>query len=240
MKQTYKIEGMHCASCVEKIRGVLKGLATSISVTLDPPRAVLESTTVLDLAELNKAVEKVGTYKLIPIVDTSAISTQDDPQKTWLKTYYPLFLIVGLIVVVSFRGVTNIHDWMLHFMAGFFIVFGFFKLLDVKGFRDAYATYDLLAKRWNNYGLIYPFLEIGLGLAFLFQVNVPMTLWFSAILMGFSSLGVIKALAEKRKIRCACLGTVLNLPMSTITLVEDLGMVAMSAWMLWSILVIAA
>lgn len=79
---------------------------------------------------------------------------------------------------------------------------------------------------------MYPFLGLTLGLAFLFEVYLKQALWFSIILMAFSSLGVIKALSEKRKIHCACLGTVLNLPMSTITLVEDLGMVAMSAEML--------
>jgi hypothetical protein len=41
---------------------------------------------------------------------------------------------------------------------------------------------------------------------------------------------VIQSLLNKRKIRCACLGTVFNLPMSTVTLVEDGLMVAMAAF----------
>jgi hypothetical protein len=36
----------------------------------------------------------------------------------------------------------------------------------------------------------------------------------------------------KRKFQCACLGAVFNLPMSTITLVEDLLMVGMAGAML--------
>jgi hypothetical protein len=120
----------------------------------------------------------------------------------------------------------------LHLMAGFFLVFGSFKLFDLQGFRDAYATYDLLAKYWYWYGYIYPFLELGLGFAFLFQFGVTPALWFSLILMGFSSLGVIKSILRKQKIRCACLGTTLNLPMSTITLLEDLSMVMMALGML--------
>jgi hypothetical protein len=52
------------------------------------------------------------------------------------------------------------------------------------------------------------------------------------IVMGFSSLGVVRAVMNKQKIRCACLGAVFNLPMSTITIIEDLLMVAMAAWML--------
>ena len=71
-------------------------------------------------------------------------------------------------------------------------------------------------------------MELGLGCAYLFRWNLPLTHVVTILLMGFSSLGVIRALANKQTIRCACLGTVLNVPMSTITLVEDLAMVGMA------------
>jgi copper chaperone CopZ len=232
--KTYQIEGMHCQSCIQKITDALQGFAESVQVTLNPPRAVLKNPNTESLDELNQAVAKVGSYRLTPQAEIISANS-DEEKKSWLATYYPLFLIVGLISVVSLKGAGNAHEWMLHFMAGFFIVFSFFKLLDMRGFADAYSTYDLLAKRWHGYGFIYPFLELGLGLAFLFGSYLTQALWFSIVLMGFSSLGVIQALTEKRKIRCACLGTVLNLPMSTITLVEDLGMVAMSVFMLMSL-----
>lgn len=234
MSVQYQIEGMHCASCVQKITSALKEFAAEVNVTLNPPYATLNGDNTPSIDVLNSAVAKAGAYALKPISEISDTTSpvQNQEEKGWLKTYYPLFLIVGLISVVSLKGAETPGDWVLHFMAGFFITFGFFKLLDLNGFRDAYATYDLLAKRWNNYGLIYPFLELGLGLAFLFRFELTAALWFSILLMGFSSLGVLKALSEKRKIRCACLGTVLNLPMSTITLVEDLGMVVMSVAML--------
>lgn len=232
--KTYQIEGMHCQSCIQKITDALQGFSEGVQVTLNPPRAVLHNPRTESPAELNQAVAKAGRYYLTP--QTEAVSaTSDEEKKSWLATYYPLFLIVGLISLVSLKGAGNAHEWMLHFMAGFFIVFSFFKLLDLHGFADAYSTYDLLAKRWYGYGFIYPFLELGLGLAFLFGAYLTQALWFSIVLMGFSSFGVIQALTEKRKIRCACLGTVLSLPMSTITLVEDLGMMAMSVFMLMSL-----
>jgi copper chaperone CopZ len=49
------------------------------------------------------------------------------------------------------------------------------------------------------------------------------------VVMSVSSIGVIQSVFQKRKIRCACLGTVFNLPMSTVTLVEDGLMIAMAA-----------
>lgn len=235
ISRTYQIEGMHCQSCVSKITGALKELADDVQVTLNPPRAILRGETPPDLSALNSAISASGNYTLKEELSASqlvAAAIIEAEQKSWLATYYPLLLIIGLISIVSLKGASGLHGWMLHFMAGFFIVFSFFKLLDVNDFRDAYATYDLLAKRWNGYGYVYPFLELGLGFAFLFQYELLFALYFSIVLMGFSSLGVIQALREKRKIRCACLGTVLNLPMSTITLVEDLGMVGMSVLML--------
>lgn len=228
---TFEIQGMTCQNCVRKVTAALQDAGIDGKVTLDPPAVTFEGKAP-DRAALSAALAKAGDhYHIKDAAGASSISATE-PQKGWIATYYPLLLIVGFISIVSFKGVDTWHDWMIHFMAGFFLVFSFFKFLSLSGFKDAYATYDLLAKKWNGYGYVYPFLELGLGLVFLFGVYLHQALWFSIILMGFSSLGVIKALSEKRKIRCACLGTVLNLPMSTLTLVEDLGMVAMSIAML--------
>jgi copper chaperone CopZ len=163
------------------------------------------------------------------------ISTLETP-KTWFETYQPLLLIAAYIALASFAGTFTYGRagfdwsvWMTNAMAGFFLVFSAFKFLNLKGFAEAYATYDLGAKAWAPWGTIYPFLELLLGCAYLFRWNLPLTNIATILLMGFSSLGVIQALSKKQTIRCACLGTVLNVPMSTITLVEDLAMVGMAA-----------
>ena len=159
MKFVYRVKGMKCASCAAKIKEVLKNFAQSIEVTLDPPQAVLEGAHGFDLEKINAAIKKTGDYELIPL-ETASLSDNPNPRRNWIHTYTPLFIIIGMISLVSFAGATSIHQWMLHFMAGFFLVFGSFKLFDLRGFRDAYATYDLLAKFWPRYGLIYPFPRI--------------------------------------------------------------------------------
>jgi hypothetical protein len=121
---------------------------------------------------------------------------------------------------------------MPNFMAGFFLVFSFFKLLDLAGFAQSYAMYDLLAKRVPAYGYIYPFIELALGALYLFGYKPMFTNVITLIVMTFSSIGVILAVTNKQKIRCACLGTGFNLPMTTVTIIEDLLMAAMAAWML--------
>jgi hypothetical protein len=123
-------------------------------------------------------------------------------------------------------------QWMTHFMAGFFLVFSFFKLLNIRGFADSYAMYDVLAMRFKPYGYVYPFIELGLGLSYLLVWQPMITNTVTLLVMLFSSIGVIVSVAKRQKIRCACLGAVFNLPMSTITIIEDLLMAGMALWML--------
>jgi hypothetical protein len=130
----------------------------------------------------------------------------------------------------------QLHNWMANFMAGFFLVFSFFKLLDLKGFADSYASYDIVAKKWRGWGYLYPFIELALGLAFLVKLDLPITNGVTFVVMGISIIGVLQSLLQKRRIQCACLGAVFNLPMSTITVIEDGLMIAMSGWMLVNLL----
>ncbi|MDP1574995.1 MAG: hypothetical protein Q8L78_08735 [Coxiellaceae bacterium] len=153
---------------------------------------------------------------------------------TGILSYYPIFLIAayifGVSVINNFQnGNMNWPGLMNQFMAGFFLVFSAFKLLDIKGFATGYATYDLFAKKVYSYGFVYPFLELGLGVLYLGNWMPATTQWLTIIIMGFSSLGVINSLLKKEKFSCACLGTMLKVPLSIITLVEDLLMVVLAA-----------
>src|SRR5258708_19116258 len=46
--------------------------------------------------------------------------------------------------------------------------------------------------------------------------------WITLIIMSIGSIGVAQAIAKKQKIQCACLGTRIHLPMTKITLIEDI------------------
>lgn len=155
------------------------------------------------------------------------------------NSYLPLIIIFSLITLVSVASGFSIesgfdaHFFMRVFMAGFFLVFGAFKLMDLKGFKDGYQTYDLLAQKLPSYGYIYPFLELALGFAYVLDINPNSVNFLTIYLMGFSSFGVIQALIKKQKFTCACLGTVLKVPLTKITLAEDLLMVGMAVAMLF-------
>ena len=89
--------------------------------------------------------------------------------------------------------------------------------------------YDIVARRLPAYGYVYPFIELGLGAAYIAGFQPTAVNFITLAVMSVSSIGVIQSVLQKRKIRCACLGTVFNLPMSTVTLVEDGLMIAMAA-----------
>jgi copper chaperone CopZ len=202
-------------------------------------------------------VPVVQVFTAQAAMNNIAKSTVPDlPATSWLSTYYPLLLILTFILGASVLIQIGLHagamsepmglfmhfgmgmmtlaagETMRYFMAGFFLVFAFFKLLDIRAFANAYAGYDLLAARWHGWGMVYPFVELALGIAYLANYNAFVTNWAAVIIMGFSTIGVIRAVISKTQIQCACLGTVFKLPMSTVTIVEDVGMVLMAAAML--------
>ena len=152
--------------------------------------------------------------------------------KSFVQTYKPILLIFFYITLISsfvtYAYQLDVHEWMNLFMAQFFLAFSFFKFLNLKAFAESYSMYDIVAREIKLYGFIYPFIELALGICYLTGFNLVFTNVATIIVMGISSIGVIKSVLNKQKIQCACLGAVFNLPMSTVTIIEDLLMVSMA------------
>lgn len=123
-------------------------------------------------------------------------------------------------------------SWMHDFMGLFLVVFAMLKLFNLKGFVDGFSMYDLLAHRVPGWGYVYPFLELALGLAYLARWQPTVTYSVTVALLVFGALGVILALRRGLDVECACMGSVLHVPLSTVALVEDLGMAIMASVML--------
>ncbi|MGL4489719.1 MAG: heavy-metal-associated domain-containing protein [Rhizobiaceae bacterium] len=223
---SYTISGMTCGGCRAKVERSLKALTPEATVTLDPPVATLSNS--VSLASVNEVLRSVGNYAASEINSAPLLAKAPGALNAWLATYYPLLLIMSLIALASFAG----QSWMMSFMAGFFLVFGAFKLLDVPAFARSYAQYDLIAMNFRPWGYAYPFIEVALGFAFLFWFQMLAATWIALILSLVGAAGVIRSVMRRETIQCACLGTVFNLPMSTVTIVENLGMATMAIWML--------
>jgi hypothetical protein len=153
--------------------------------------------------------------------------------RSW-RDYVPLLTLVlvsALVATAVYRsygpGISMVRA-MHAFMGFFLVVFALLKLFDLRGFADGFQMYDLLAKRSRAYALLYPFLELALGLAYLAFLRPDLVYLASFILLGFGALGVINALRQGLDVRCACMGTTLKVPLSTVALFEDVAMAGMA------------
>src|SRR5688572_18434918 len=240
MTHTYNITGMTCNKCVTKVKSELLKLGDVISaeVQLNAPQAEIAMSKHITVPILQQAIDKAGPYT-ISEAGHAGHETGDDTNssKEVGNSYFPIFLIFGFLAAITFliqivKSTFSWLEWMNHFMAGFFFVFSFFKFLDLKGFAQGYSTYDVVARKFPAWGYIYPFVELLLGIALLIGIFPIGTNIAIMVVMAVASIGVIRSMLKKSVIQCACLGTVIKLPLGKVTLVEDLLMVIMSAVML--------
>lgn len=231
--QKYKTN-LNCGSCVAAVKPHLdndQSIQRWSVDTTDPNKILTVEGENLSKADIERHVANAG-FKVLDEI-TSSAPTPLEERKSFLETYRPLLLVLGYLVgiVVLIEVTVGSFDWMRamrNFMGGFFLAFSFFKLLDLNGFVDSFQTYDILARPMRAYSYAYPFMELSLGVAYLvgFAPIATNLVTLSVMLVGI--VGVSLALVQKRRIQCACLGTVFNLPMSKVTLIED-GVMAVMA-----------
>jgi cation transport ATPase len=225
---------MHCTACVSKIEEALylvEGVTKAIA-NLDKNKAIVEGNA--SFQDLINAINKSG-YQATLIDKNSEVDPYEKNSKQNSTKLFPLYLIFFYLTIATLlinRTDLNLTDIMLDFMGLFYIVFSFFKLLDYKNFPNTFKIYDPIAKIVPIYGWIYPFLETMLGLAFLIRLEVYISLLATLVILGATTIGVLRSLVNKESIQCACLGTAINLPMTTATLVENSIMLSMAIWML--------
>jgi copper chaperone CopZ len=236
MTHTYQLTGMTCGGCENKVKSNLLVLpdVTSVEVSKDTNSATISMDKHIGLDTLQQALG--GSDSKYQISAAHHSETLEEA-KSWAETYKPILLIFGYVtaisLVVSWQSTgINFMVFMRIFMSGFFLTFSFFKMLNLKAFAESYSMYDIVAKKFSAWGYIYAFIELGLGLSFALNLSPVVVNWVTLIVMTISILGVLESVLNKKKIQCACLGAVFNLPMSTVTIVEDAIMIAMSAAML--------
>lgn len=234
---------MTCSGCVAKAKSELLKLGDIMEadVQLTAPQATIKMQRHIPVATLQSALQKAGAYTITEADGGMYHASSAEEEKSWLAIYKPILLIFFYISVVTIIAATSANgfDWMLGmrvFMSGFFLAFSFFKMLDLQGFADSYSTYDIIAKRFRTWGFIYAFIELLLGIAYAINFNPFITNAVTFVVMSVSIIGVLQSVLNKRKIQCACLGAVFNLPMSTVTIIEDALMIAMSGVMILSLL----
>jgi copper chaperone CopZ len=230
MIHSFLVTGMTCNGCLNKVKKAVESIdgVSDVAIDLSTGRLSFEAPHKLNLELLQSKVPL--DYPVFDLDQVPLATTK------W-KQLKPLALIFIFLFGTVF--LIHIRDWqprafMLDAMAGFFLIFSFFKLLDVPGFVSAFCRYDPLAKRVTLYAWIYPFIELLLGLSLLLRYHAEMALIMTIVVLGLTTIGVVGQLRKKVSIECACLGTTLNLPMTEATLIENIVMLSMTIFTLCS------
>jgi cation transport ATPase len=237
MVHKYQITGMTCSSCEAKVKSALLMVdnVTHVEVSLQDHSTTITMDKHVPLKELQKALD--------PKYQIAALEHNEmtEQTKSWFETYKPILLIFFYITLTTVLiQINNQHfdlmQWMRHFMAAFFLVFSFFKLLNLKGFTESYVMYDILARRFPSWAYIYAFIELALGIGYMIDFNPIVINTVSFFVMSVSIIGVLKIVLNKQQIQCACLGDIFHLPMSIVTIIEDALMIIMAAFMLFNLI----
>ena len=159
-----------------------------------------------------------------------------DPKATTYRPVIVLFALMALMAlgagfVATGQAVSILAaEWFVSFsMVGL----AYLKLRDVESFATMFLNYDLLARRWVPYGVIYPYAEGLAGLLMTAHVldwlSVPVALFIGTI----GAVSVFKAVyIDRRELKCACVGGDSNVPLGFVSLTENLLMIAMALWMI--------
>ena len=236
MKHIYKIDGMTCNGCVSSVAEqltLIKGVS-HVEVDLAKEEARISMAEHIPLQILKSSISDEYSISEKSEGETTNLIETVEVTSKW-RQLQPLFLIFFYLFAAAF--LLNFRNWdsneaMFDFMGLFFIVFSFFKLLDLKGFPDSFRMYDPLAKVLPVYSWIYPFIEVVLGLMFLMRIQLSTALIATLVILGITTIGVAKTLLDKKSIRCACLGTALKLPMTEATFIENTIMLVMAGTLL--------
>lgn len=152
------------------------------------------------------------------------------------REYKKLAGVIGGIFLMALflawaRGF-EIDRFMSDFMAVFFITFASFKLFSMEDFVAAYRSYDVIAKNLRPWAYVFPFVEGALGLFYLLLTdNLTLNL-ITMVVTAVGAFGVRQELKNKSNIMCACLGSIIRLPLSKVSLVENVTMFVMAAMMI--------
>jgi hypothetical protein len=153
------------------------------------------------------------------------------------REYAKFAAVIAGIILVSI-GVTTLRGWdgnrfANDLMAVFFMTFAAFKFIRLEEFAIVYRSYDIIAKQLRPWPYAVPFIEAFLGLSYFISTDAWQLNILTMLFTGVGAYGVWKELTRKSEVQCACLGTLIKLPLTKVSLVENLAMFAMATYMLF-------
>ena len=163
---------------------------------------------------------------------THAPKTLGDRVKPYTRLILTLSVVIVFGIVLSFVTGFSWLTLMDYWMGGYFLAFGIMQVLSLKKSAAMLRGYDPLAKIFTPYSFAYPLIQIGLGIGYFFMVWPIAISGIASVILLINTIGVDSVIRKKEVVRCGCLGEAMNVPVSRITLTENLVMLGMAIFML--------
>ena len=161
-----------------------------------------------------------------------------DPNEVTYQPVIAVFAMTALMALATswaaFGDALTIRaaEW---FIAMSMCVLAVLKLQNVDSFSTMFLGYDLLAQRWVRYAYLYPFGEALAGILMIAGALLWIAIPVALVIGTIGAVSVFKAVyIDRRELKCACVGGDSNVPLGFISLTENLMMVAMAIWMLFT------
>lgn len=153
-----------------------------------------------------------------------------------IKLYTPLivtalvsFLLGGILTTFQ---MFNLEMLLMNSMGVFITILGLLKIKDVARFAVMFRQYDPIAKQVPFYAKFYPYLETGIGLLILSGLFIVPTQIAVITIYTSTTIGILSSLNAGKKLECGCLGGNIKLPLSKVTIFENLIMISMALFTL--------
>lgn len=143
------------------------------------------------------------------------------------KREYRKFLAVIIFIALAATLMStlisfNIVDWVRWFVGSSMLVFGGAKLISYESFLEVFPRYNLIAHRWRIYALVYPFVELILGIMFILDMAPGFRNVLAIAMTGSGLYSLAIALQHKGPTaNHTWLGHAFKLPMSSVMFFED-------------------
>ena len=232
----FEIKGMTCEGCVQTIKNKLE-LENEIieaNITLNESKLILISKKDYKAKDLDKIIKNVGSYSFHNKNKTN--NYKQNKLLDYIKTYKPILLALFFVILLAF--ISSIEKSFVYkeffrlYMGYFFIIFSFLKLQNVNQFALSFSKYDPITQKYFKFGVIYPFIELSLGILFILNLFGLFINILTIIIFIPQTIGVIIKLRNNEKISCACIGTSIEIPISNLTILENLIMCLMAIYMI--------
>lgn len=151
-----------------------------------------------------------------------------------LLAYSLVLLVTGLLIIKT--GDSSPMAVMNRFMGLSFVIFGLSKVFNLSAFIEDFRKYDFLAKRFASYAKAYPFVEVWIGLYFLFVGSNLIITTLTLIVLLFNLVSLYGTFKKGDSVLCVCLGRKLAFPFDRWLILENLFMLIMVGYMIVGLL----